>query len=771
MSQSAFVRFFHSSRFLLKLFLSGCVAAAMILVYLDAWILSEFSGSRFHEPAKVYARPLDLFVGKEVSEQQLRYELEALNYRWVQQVRVPGDAQREKRGQEIRFRLHSRDFEFEQGFRAGRYAEVRIRNKRVQVLQDRSGKAIARMRLEPQEIGSVSSGAYEDRDLVGLETVPETTIKALIAVEDRSFTEHWGVSLRGILRALLSNVKAGSMSQGGSTLTQQLVKNFFLTQDRTLLRKLIELPMAVLLELRFSKEDILEAYINEVFLGQRGTRAIHGFNLAAKEYFGRELRNTSLAQQATLVGMVKGASYYNPQRHPERVTKRRDLVLDLMFNEGFIDAEEAAAAKREALLLSSKPLLSQEGLPAFMGLVRRQVQSTMQWERGELNDLSGLRIFSTLDPFMQYQAEQALSTSLQQLETRHELEPGFLQGALVAVRPGSGEVLAMVGDRNPRYAGFNRALDAYRPIGSLVKPALYLAALESREYTLASPLDDSQLQLRADDGSVWSPRNFDNESHGEVLLTDALQHSYNQAAARLGLELGIDTIIQTLNKLGIHRELPRVPALSLGAASLSPFEVAGFYATLADAGHATQLRSIKALHTEDGEFSHFSSASSPRFNEANVYLLQTALQGATRSGTAKSLRSLLPARLPVAGKTGTSNDLRDSWFAGFSGDLLAVAWVGTDNNAKTPLTGASGALPVWARFMGSASYRGLQLQAPPEVTELWVDSGGRLSAEGCEGARKLPFVRGVEPQIDSDCGARETDTIWDWFKGIFRSKG
>ncbi|HID48882.1 MAG TPA: penicillin-binding protein 1B, partial [Chromatiales bacterium] len=598
--------------------------------------------------------------------------------------------------------------------------------------------------------------------------IPDHLVAALLAAEDRDYFHHHGIHLLSIGRALLANLRAGRAVQGGSTLTQQLVKNFYLTPERSLWRKANEALMAILLEWRYDKDEILEAYLNEIYLGQESSRAIHGFGLASRFYFDRPVQQLTTAQVATLVALVRGPSYYNPRRHPERLRKRRDLVLKIMADQGVISAGVARRASRTDLGIV-RGTRSDSRHPAFLDLVRRQLQR--DYRREDLTS-AGLQIFTTFDPRIQQAAEQALSQRVKQLDRQQGLA-GKLQGAVVVTDTTSGEVLALVADRQPRFAGFNRALDARRPIGSLIKPAVYLSALEQpAQYTLSTALSDTPIRLKGPNNDIWSPRNYDGTSHGTVPLFRALVHSYNQATVRLGMQLGFERIADTLQRLGAERDIPAYPSMLLGAVNFSPYEVTRMYQTLAAGGFRTPLRAIREVLTVEGEpLRRFPLDVEQVVDPASVAVLVSALHEVTRSGTARSLAGALPAGLSVAGKTGTTNDLRDSWFAGFSGDHLAVVWLGQDDNGSTGLTGSSGALRVWTRLMQIIPNQPLLPPATDEVEYHWIDGNtGLLSRQDCEGAVQLAYIRGSAPKEPAPCAATEDagiDRTLDWFKGLF----
>ncbi len=717
------------------------LALAGYTAWLDLQVRNQFEGKRWALPAQVYARALEVYPGQALSAGDFAAELARLDYRAVSRPHQPGTFTRLGRS----FIVVTRDFDFWDGAEPSRSLRLEFGRHALRDIRDASsGEPLDLLRLDPPLIGRIYPAHREDRVLVRLEEVPPLLVDSLLTVEDRDFYRHHGISPRAIARALWANLRAGHTVQGGSTLTQQLVKNFFLSSERTLGRKLNEALMALLLEWHYDKDEILEAYLNEIYLGQDGRRAIHGFGLASRFYFGRPLGQLRADQIALLVALVKGPSYYDPRRFPERARERRNLVLRLLAEQGTLTPEQAAAAAARPLGVTPRAASGVTERPAYMDLVRRQLHRDYSDEdlRSE-----GLRIFTSLDPAVQQAAETALSGQLARL-------PGEdLQGAAITVDVDTGEVLAMVGGRDPRFAGFNRALDAQRPIGSLVKPAIYLTALASGEYTLASLLDDSPLSLDMGGGEVWEPQNFDHQSHGQVPLFEALAQSYNLASARLGLALGLPAVLDTLHALGIERELPAYPAQLLGSASLSPMEVAQMYHTLAAGGFRTPLRAIRAVLTPQGEpLQRYPLEIVSAVEPVPLFLLDAALVHTVRDGTGKLAYRSLPKDLTVAGKTGTTDDLRDSWFAGFSGDRLAVVWLGRDDNRPAGLTGAQGALRVWADLLRRIDTRPFEPLPPLGIQWAWIDPrrGLRLS-ERCPRAVRLPFVEGTAPRDWTRC--------------------
>jgi len=751
------------SRFVVPLVLMAAITGVYLL-YLDHKVRTGFQGNRHAVPAQVYGRPLELYPGAKISPGQLEAEFQRLGYRKVTYPKRPAAWSRNR----DRIIVRTRPFTFWDGQASGRYLDLGFKGGVLNSMVDGKGRPQALVRLETPKIGSIYAAHNEDRVPVGLDQVPEILTAMLISIEDRAFYSHHGVDLKAILRAVWANLKAGGVVQGGSTLTQQLAKNLYLTRKKSLWRKLNEAAMALIIERRFSKDEILTAYLNEIYLGQDGSRAIHGFGLASHFYFNRPLDELDLPKLALLVGIIRGPSLYDPRIHPERAGKRRNLVLDVLHRQGIVTVEQKNRATKAPLGVVKRGKKGGSGYPAFLDLVRRQMRRDYRPE-----DLTseGLRIFTTLDPEIQQQTETALSERLRKLEERHRLPVGKLEAAAVVARSEGGEVLAVVGGRRAGYAGFNRALDARRPIGSLIKPVVYLAALMLPDrYNLVTKLSDDPIRVGGKDGSVWSPRNFDHKNHGEVPLHLALAKSYNVATVRLGMDVGLKRVLDLLGHLGIDRPVQAIPALLLGAVSLSPLEVAQIYQTFAAGGFRSPLRAIREVQAADGsKLQRYPLTVSQVAPAGSVYLLNRNLQEVVRSGTAKGLSAFLSDQLNVAGKTGTTNDLKDSWFAGFSGNRVAVVWIGRDDNKPAGLTGAQGALRIWGDIMRRTAPVPLDLPRPESVEAVWVDPMSGLRADArCEGAQEFPFIRGSAPDTDASCVAEANDPLSTLFKRIFK---
>jgi penicillin-binding protein 1B len=633
---------------------------------------------------------------------------------------------------------------------------VHIDNNKVSELVDlHSNQSADLVRFDAGYLTGIFPSHAEDRVLLKLDDVPDMFIKMLLLTEDKRFFSHWGVDPRAIVRALVVNIYSGRTVQGGSTLTQQLVKNLFLNQEKKLSRKINEAFMSLLLEFHYDKKLILETYLNEIYLGQDGRRSIHGFGLASEFYFGKPLKDLSIDQMAVMVAMVKGASYYNPKRNPGNARQRRDVVLSTMQQAGLI-------TERQETKLAARPVVTvkhaRSGLyPAFIDVVKIQLQRDYQPEdlRSE-----GLRVFTTLDPYVQYKTEQAIKSILPKLSDSEEL-----QAAAVVASPLNGDILAVVGDRNPAFKGFNRALNASRQVGSLMKPVVYLTALEKGEnYTLASMLDDSELVYQSPHHADWQPQNYDLKYHGEVTLYESLLKSYNIPAVRTALDVGLENVVNTLTVLGGRGQISPYPSLALGAVNMSPMEVASIYQSLSTNGFRSPLRSVSAVLDKDKKpLERYSLDVDNQVDPQSVAIINSALIDVTKYGTAKHLDKNLD--IQVAGKTGTSDDLRDSWFAGFSGDVVAVVWVGFDDNRSTSLTGSSGAMKIWQNLVKAVAYKPYELPEIAGLQKYWIDGeDGLLTEQGCENALELTFVKGTQPSLYSDCASSGES---NWFLDLF----
>ncbi|MCR9607461.1 penicillin-binding protein 1B [Vibrio alginolyticus] len=738
---------------------AGVALAAVLLfvgIYLDSVVKERFEGQLFELPTVVYARILNLNPGENITIQELRNELDVLNYRKVSQPRYPG----EYSSSSTRIELIRRPFEFADGPEPDRHVMLHFSDSGLQRIQSLESRGdLGYLRLEPKMLGMLEKDQDEQRLFLRRDQFPEILVDALLATEDRDFYQHDGVSPLAIARAMVANIKAGRTVQGGSTLTQQLAKNLFLTRDKTLWRKVREAYIALILDYRYSKDRILEAYLNEVYLGQSGGEAIHGFGLASRYYFGQPIQELRIDQLAMLVGMVKGPSYYNPIRYPERTKERRDLVLRLLMQQNMLTSEQYEQAVSRSLDTQSKPRIASRQ-PAYF----QQLSIELKEKVGErFKAETGLRVFTSLDPVSQSKMEQAIAKKIPELAKRGGKE---LEAAAVAVDRHSGEIRAMVGGKRVGYEGFNRALNASRPIGSLVKPAIYLTALEQPEkYNLGTTLHDTPLSLKSSKGNVWTPRNYDRKYRGDVPLYIALAKSLNVPTVRLGMTLGIPEVSDTLERLGVNKdEIRPVPSMFLGSFSLTPFEVAQMYQTLTNSGKRAKLTALRSVMDMEGNVLYQSLPRSSRaVDEQAAWLTTYAMKQGVAQGTGRFLQSQF-GWAALAGKTGTSNDNRDSWFVGVDGREVTTIWLGRDDNKPVNLTGSSGALRVYAEYLKQRIPERLELPWPREITTLGFKptSDGGLEMN-CRSDYKLP-VWDKTGQIKQQCEKKSNwlNSLFDW---------
>jgi len=717
------------------------------LGYLDYNVRKQFEGKRWAIPARVYANPVELYTGFNISAEKFEELLLMLRYR--RDNHLASDGTYSRNGQQFSFK--TREFTFPDQHQNSSLIHVTFNGTGIASMTDLAASSdIAIVRLDPVQIGSFYPTIKEDRILIKLEEAPDLLIKGLLASEDRDFYQHFGVSLKGIARALLANVRAGGMVQGGSTITQQLVKNFYLTSERRLSRKIKEALMAMILEYRYSKNEILEAYLNEIYLGQNGASAVHGFGLASEFYFGTFLKDLSLEQVVTLVSLVRGPSEYDPRRFPDRALQRRNLVIDEMAAEGYITETQSTEAKTKPLNVIPRPFRSTNRYPGFLDLVKRQLREEYREE-----DLTseGLRIFTTLDTQIQDTLEKNLESKLERLEKLPKAKN--LESAVIVTRRDSGEIAALASGRENSAAGFNRALDAVRPIGSLIKPVVYLTALEyPNKYTITTPVSDTAIVIKGQNGTDWIPKNYDHKEHGIIGLHTALAKSYNLATVRIGMDIGVGRTAKTLRNMGITRPVEVFPSLLLGATSLSPMDVTQIYQTLAGDGFSTPIKAIRAVLAADGkQLQSYPFTVRQVVDPSATYIVNTILQEAMHEGTGSSAYLSFPPDYGLVGKTGTTNDSKDSWFAGYTGDYLSVVWIGRDDNKPIGLTGATGALQVWTSLMKQISTQPVNLIPPDNIKIALVDPvNGLLAEEDCSWARNYPYISGSTPSAYSECG-------------------
>lgn len=716
--------------FLVKLGIVFAVLMAIYGVYLDQKIRSRIDGKVWQLPAAVYGRMVSLEPDMPISKKEMVQLLTATQYRQVTAMTRPGEFTVQANSIE----MIRRPFDFPDSKEGQVRARLTFSGDHLETIENLdSNRQFGFFRLDPRLITMMSSPNGEQRLFVPRSGFPDLLIDTLIATEDRHFYEHDGISFYSMGRAVLANLTAGRTVQGASTLTQQLVKNLFLSSERSYWRKANEAYMALIMDARYSKDRILELYMNEVYLGQSGDNEIRGFPLASLYYFGRPVEELSLDQQALLVGMVKGASIYNPWRNPKLALERRNLVLRLLQQQKVIDQELYD-------MLSARPLGVQprggviSPQPAFMQMVRQELQAKLG---DKVKDLSGVKIFTTFDSVAQDAAEKAATDGIPVLKKQRKLSD--LETAMVVVDRFSGEVRAMVGGAEPQFAGYNRAMQARRSIGSLAKPATYLTALsQPNQYRLNTWIADAPIALRQPNGQVWSPQNDDRRYSGQVMLVDALTRSMNVPTVNLGMALGLPAVTDTWLKLGAPKDqLNAVPAMLLGALNLTPIEVAQAFQTIASGGNRAPLSALRSVIAEDGTVLYQSYPQAERAVPAQAaYLTLWTMQQVVQRGTGRQLGAKYP-NLHLAGKTGTTNNNVDTWFAGIDGREVVITWVGRDNNQPTKLYGASGAMSIYQRYLQTQSPIALDLTPPEDVVNMGVDDGGNFVCGG-GGTRMLP---------------------------------
>jgi penicillin-binding protein 1B len=750
---------------------TGLAFGIPYLLVLNHQVTQRFGQLRWQIPTRVYARPLQLRPGLAMDAATLKLELDAAAYQAQAGAAQRGSYESSDAG---RWLINNRGFDDVDGRVAPRKIEVRLGSGRVQGLRDvATGKPIKAARLDPARIATLYGQQQEDRELVRLNDVPELLVTGLQAVEDRDFASHHGVDFGGILRAIWINLKSGSTRQGASTLTQQLARSGLLGigREQTLSRKANEALYALLIEAHYDKRTILETYLNQVYLGQRGASAVRGVAAGAEFWFGKPLQDLSPEQIALLIGMVRGPSYYDPRRAPERALSRRNFVLTRMHTDHLIDDATFARAMAAPLGVTARPSSLGNRFPTFTDLARRQL---LRDYPPESLQGAGLAVMTTMAPSAQAYAEAAAARTLAELQ-QGKRPP--LQVGMVVTDVHDGDVLAVVGARDPRDAGFNRALDAARPIGSIVKPFVYLLALaQPARWSMASWLDDSPQTIALGRGRSWTPGNADGRSHGPVRLIDALAQSYNQATVWMGMQIGPERVAELLKALG-GMTVQANPSLLLGATDQSPYAMAQLYQFLASGGEIQPLHAVRGVLDAEGRaltrYDREPAAAQPG-DALAARLVTLAAQQVVAGGTARALLADGLGRLSPAGKTGTSNDSRDSWFAGWTGDALAVVWVGNDQNQPTGLYGATGGMRVWSKFFQRWPSAPLRVSGQGMEWQ-WV-LGDNSTDEGCPDARRFAFVAGfapayqpctaLAPQAPAD-GSGEDDGghWWDRFFG------
>jgi len=756
-------------RRLAPFFVIAAVISAGVFLYLYVEVTHRFENRLWDFPSGIYSASLSLSPGERFDPDALVRRLDRCGYgRSAKEPVRPGQYRRTDRALEVclrPFQAPSADF-------GVRWRRIRFREGRVTAIEGRARESRRRVVFEPELLATLHGPEREDREILMYEDVEPRFLSAVLAAEDARFREHSGVDFLAVGRAALANLRHGKIVQGGSTITQQTVKNLYLGNERTWWRKIREIPMSLILEMKYSKERIFEVYLNEVYLGQRGSEAICGFQSASRFYFGRDLSDLTLSEQAILAGLIRSPGRLNPFRHPKAALARRDQVLQAMVNKGWLTGEEATRASREPLHLAS----GEKGFHKARYLVDFVRKDLGRFYDEEVLEQQGLKVFTTLDTLLQERAETILRKRLVRLEReRPGLRPtgdkAALQGAVLFTRPLTGAVEAMVGGRDYRDTQFNRTVQSHRQPGSCFKPFVYLAGFESAiarqpgGLTPGTVLEDAPLSLRSD-GKEWSPRNYERTYRGKVTVREALEESINVPAVRAGQRVGFDRVIETARRCGIRSRLAPWPSLALGSQEVTMMEMATAYGTLANGGLRAKPRIVEQVWNASNKPLQEREVDLHRaVDSRSAWLINNILQGVIDRGTARSSRAL-GYRGEAAGKTGTTDDTRDAWFVGYTPDRLGVVWVGYDDNRKTGLTGATGALPIWVEIeAGFEQGVTTRFRRPSGIVRRRIDpETGELATRRCPRRVQEYFAAGTEPERSCTVhgGKRKR-----WFRKLF----
>ncbi|OOH89342.1 penicillin-binding protein 1B [Pasteurellaceae bacterium 15-036681] len=715
-----------------KLSVLGACCVGLYGIYLDGQIRTKMDGQVWQLPAEVYSRIESIRVEDDLNLEQVRLALLDYGYREVSSIATPGDFKIENNSLVVLRRA----FQFPETPEAQRVLRLRFVNDKLARIEDLVRMTeVDEFRLDPKLIAMLHSDNDEERQTLRLQEYPRLLIDTLLLTEDKRFFQHDGISPLGIARAFVTNYQAGRTVQGGSTLTQQLVKNLFLTNEKSFVRKINEALMSLILDFRYDKNRILETYLNEIYLGQNGSYQIHGFSLASQFYFGRPIQEISLNQIALLVGMVKGPSLYNPWRNSEGAIERRNVVLRVLLEHQVINQDLYELLSKQPLGVKEKGNIYRQQ-PAFMHALNLELKTELGENR--TSQLSGAKIFTTLDRKQQRSAELAVINGVAELENSSK-KIKDLQSAIVVAEHATGKVRAIVGGVQTQYAGFNRAIQTQRQIGSLVKPSIYAIALAQPElYRLNTPVNNQPITINVKGSPPWSPRNYDRRFSGSVMFMDALVRSLNIPTVNIGMKIGLRKVIDKQKEMGWDSvEIPPYPATLLGSYSISPYDVTKSYQVIANSGVRVPLTTVEAIISDRGDIIY-----QPKVEERAKEILpaeaaiQTlyAMQQVVERGTARSLQSDF-SHLRLAGKTGTTNSARDTWFVGIDGENVATVWLGKDNNGETYLTGSSGALQIYKEYLSRANPVSFKLPKSNNIQWEGINSYGSWD---CSSSRQIP---------------------------------
>jgi penicillin-binding protein 1B len=736
------------------------VIGLVLFIALAAWVyhsaVGRFQVRKLRLPTRIYADYTPLKAGLPMQPDDLLEKLDRLGYREAKRLDAPGQYLRSDSGVDI----YTRPFTHPTGDYPADAIRVTLAHAQIEnVVSLRGAAAADKAAHQPELLTSVLSEQLENRSPVTLNQIPKILQDAVVATEDVRFWHHPGVDPFGIMRALFRNARKGGVAEGASTLTQQLVKNYYLTSERTYKRKIIEAFMAVILDARYSKSEILEAYLNDIYLGRNRSISILGVGEASRFYFGKPISEISLAEAALLAGMIRSPNNYSPFNNPEAAMRRRNTVLQLMLNQKKITQAQFDEARSAAL--PAKPFRRKSGLSSIPFYVDRVLQE-LQTDYG-IDDVKGrgLRIYTAIDLGAQDAAARVVEASLASIERRSSRlrnhDPA-LQGVLIHLDVPTGEIRALVGGRNYERSQFNRALQSKRLVGSLFKPFVYLTAFEpslsNQNITPATRVNDARFVLKRRWSSDWSPRNYDGRYEGWVTVQHALEHSLNAASVRIGLACGVGAIIKTARTLGVQEEMDEDnPSILLGAVGIPPIQMAEAYATIARQGARMPPRAIRFVTDDRGKVVGGGEETKPTqvFPQRDVYVLTNVMKGVVDRGTAAPSRSF-GFRKIAAGKTGTTNDKRDAWFIGFTPQTLTLTWVGFDDNDPMGLSGSDAAVPMWARYMVAvtAGEPNADFAPPAGMTVADVDEiSGGLGTAYCPPnvIVRMAFKEGTQPTV------------------------
>ncbi|WP_367678202.1 bifunctional glycosyl transferase/transpeptidase [Buchnera aphidicola] len=704
---------------LIKIFILIFILIICYGFYLYKKIGQSIQGKVWNFPASIYGRIVNLEPGNSYSQKEILSLLKSTMYRKVHTVMLPGEYS--VKDNTIEFIRRSFDFP---DIKEGEF-HTRLSFKEnilTEIKNIENDRCFSFFRLEPKLITMLKSPEGKKRIFIPRDKYPEILVKTLLAIEDRYFYKHDGINISSIGRAFLVNAIAGRAIQGGSTLTQQLVKNLFLTNTRTILRKINEMYMALILDCFYTKDRILELYLNEVYLGQDGDEQIRGFPLASIYYFGRPIDELSLEQYALLVGMVKGASLYSPWTNPISALKRRNLVLFSLYRQEYITKKIYKKLSKRALNVQSKGNTIAPH-PAFIQLVRTELEKKITTP---IENFSGIKIFTTLDSISQNAVEKAVKIEIPILKKQKKLKD--LEVAMIVVDRFTGEVQALIGSAQPKFNGYNRALRARRSIGSLSKPITYLTALlEPKKYRLNTWISDHPISIKLDNGEYWIPQNNNYHFSGKMMLLDALINSVNIPTVNLSIDIGLKKIVNNWLHLGVAKnQLAPFPSISLGAINLTPIEIAQVFQIIANYGYKAVLSSVRSVISDDNKILYQSLPQSKNIVSSEAsYLTLYAMQQVVKHGTAKLLGQNFN-KFSLAGKTGTTNNLVDNWFVGIDGKKIVITWIGRDNNKTTRLYSSSGAMKIYQKYLHYQNPIPLILNPPKNINIFYTNKSGKL---------------------------------------------